>query len=102
MSKELIPYNFYHNYCYNIIFHVISTRMQENSLIIFKQTEHLPELFNHMKNFFSRNIYENCQQFIKFMKNIRIVNQDDLCIDDGFAYLFRPFFLRILEENEEI
>lgn len=34
------------------------------------------------------------------MKNIRIINQDDLCIEDGFAQLFKPFFLRILEENE--
>lgn len=37
MSKELIPYHFYHNYCYNIIFYVISTRIKENSLIVFKK-----------------------------------------------------------------
>lgn len=52
MGKELIPYTFYHNYCLNISCIVISKKLQQQSLVIIKQSSTMPELFIHMKTYF--------------------------------------------------
>lgn len=104
MSKQLIPYAFYHNYCYNIACIIISKRLNENSLIIIKKNTNLPQLFIHMKTYFfyQKDLYKNCSQFIHLIKCIRMINQLHNGIQDGFSYLFKPYFLQILEEVGQI
>lgn len=98
MSKELIPYAFYYNYCYNIACIIISKRLTYNSLIIIKQNANISHLFTRMKAYFfyDKDLYKSCSQFLQLTKLIRVINEQNINIEDGFSYLYKPYFLQSL------
>lgn len=104
MSKELIPYAFYHNYCLNVSCIVVSKKLQQNQLVVIKQTPVMPQLFAHMKDYFfhKKDLYENCSQLLRLMQVVRVINTQGMSVEDGFAHLFKPYFLQVLEQVEEI
>lgn len=104
LGKELIPYSFYRHYCLNVACLVLSKRLQQQELVVLRQASALPQLLAHMQQYFfsSRDLYENCSQLLRLMQVVRVVNAQGQSVEDGFALLFRPYFLRALEQGEEI
>ena len=104
MGKELIPYAFYRNYCLNVSCLVVSKKLQQQSLVVVKQTSAMPQLFAHMKDYFfhAKDLYECCSQLLRLMQVVRVVSAQGVSVEDGFAQLFKPYFLQVLEGVEEV
>jgi hypothetical protein len=97
-NRSLVPYRFYHNYSLNNCCKVIEKRMESRNLVMTKQSGNIIALLDYMSKYFFREntLYAKCQQFITMTKYLRVTNEFNITIENGFMHLFKSLFIDLL------